>query len=59
VGEVVKWLLIGLLALNVLLVVGHVGKPRGPITRSTAVAAVVMNALVIVAILAYWGGGRG
>lgn len=56
-ATVVKWVLVGWLAMAALLVVGAVGKPRKPLTSGTAAVAVLLNALEIVAIIAYWGDG--
>lgn len=54
-SEVAKWLIVGLLALGAVLSISSVGKPRKPLEPRIAATVAVVNALVIAAILAYWG----
>lgn len=53
-AEFVKWFLVGMLAINALLVVASVGKPRRTLKPSDAVAVVVFQAFYIVLIVAFW-----
>ena len=46
-----NWAVVGVLAVNILVVIGFVGKPRQPITSATAVVSTIFTALLIVAIL--------
>lgn len=54
-SEIVKWVLVGWIALNLLLVIGSVGKPREPNSPAVAVLTVVVWSAIVAAILAYWG----
>jgi hypothetical protein len=54
-GLIVKWAFIALTAVGAVMTVANVGKPRKPITGGTAAGVVVLNALIIVAVIAYWG----
>lgn len=54
-AEFAKWLIVGFLALGALLTVASVGKPRKPLEPGVATVTVLVNALLIAAILAYWG----
>jgi hypothetical protein len=53
-GEVVKWVFVAWLVFGSILTVTQVGKPRKPLTGGVAAIVVVVCALEIVAILAYW-----
>jgi hypothetical protein len=55
VNEFTKWSLIILLAVNALIAIAKVGKPRSPLTPGDAIGVVVVNALIVVAILSFWG----
>jgi hypothetical protein len=55
VSEFAKWFLIVMLALGALLTVSGVGKPRTPTTSGTATLTVLLSALYIVLIVAFWG----
>ena len=54
-GEIVKWVLIGWSVFGSLVVVTQVGKPRKPLTGGTAAFVVAYNALMIAAVLTWWG----
>jgi hypothetical protein len=56
-AELVKWLLVALLAVNAAGAVLSVGKPREPMQPGSALIVVVGNTLIVVAVLAFWGGG--
>jgi hypothetical protein len=50
-SEFAKWFIVGMMALGALLTVSAVGKARKPLTSGTAAAAVLFNAVYIVAIV--------
>lgn len=52
--SVAKWTMVGLMAVSALLTVGAVGKQRKPLEGGTAAVVVLVNALWIAAIVAYW-----
>lgn len=53
-AEFAKWFLVGMLAINALLVIAAVGKPRRTLKPSDAVSVVVFQALYIVLIVVFW-----
>ena len=46
-----KWVLLGILALNTLVAIATVGKPRRPTTPGVAVAVLVLNSLLAWAVV--------
>lgn len=58
-AEFVMWLVVAWFAGNALFTVGRVGKPAPYVTAGSAVVAVAFYAVLIVLVLAYWGGGHG
>lgn len=49
------WVLVGIISLNALATVGMIDEPRQPISKVTAMFTVVVNALMVVGILKYFG----
>lgn len=58
-SEIVMWLIVGWNAFSAIVVITQVGKPRKPTTGGAAAVAVLLCALEIAAILAFWGGSDG
>jgi hypothetical protein len=54
-GEIVKWLIVAFVAFGALATVATVGKPRKPTTGSVAAVSVLLSALIIAAVLIFWG----
>jgi hypothetical protein len=52
--SIVKWTMVGLMAFSALMTVGAVGKQRKPLTGGTAAGVVLVNAVWITAIVAFW-----
>jgi hypothetical protein len=53
-GEALKYIIIGLLALSTMGTIYMVGRPREPIAHGTAVVSFIVNGLIIAAIAVYW-----
>lgn len=53
-AEFAKWFLVGMLAINALLVIGSVGKPRRTLKPSDAVGVVVFQTLYILLVIVFW-----
>lgn len=54
IPEIAKWAIIAMIAFGTIASVLEVGKPRQPTTGATAATVVVLHALIIAAILAWW-----
>jgi hypothetical protein len=54
-SEIVKWAMVGLLALGVLLTITNVGKPRKPMTGSAAAKVALVSVAEIIGIVLLWG----
>ncbi len=54
IGQIIKWCMVGLLALGALNIIMKIGKPRDPITPKTAATVTVMQAMWITAIIVFW-----
>lgn len=56
-STIAKWVIVAVFAVNTLVVVDAVGKPRGPLQPSTAAWTVAFNAVYATAIILLWSTG--
>jgi hypothetical protein len=53
-AEFIKWTFVVFLVINALGCIWAIGRPREPMKHGTAATVVLINALIVAAVLAYW-----